>query len=733
MAKSESNSNTSILQTLNRLQGITIIKKESTSLHDSRRSNTCHDELNISINTEPKEIHQKLSNPFVNKTIKFRVPPSAAKDLKLQVRKYSIPNDGFADRPLQHVAGSPMLYPNCSKCGAKLDNLPEFQKRIAGYESNFLIDFVCVRCVNRRQAVASDKRKFEELAVEIVKKFSGQPSKFEETLYIENVSADDVKTECLEELESNIEYLDSESECVSGVRDANSAALPEEDILSIGAEYLEPKLNSSLANVDLLPFDKEPASLSSIVANRIEMSSIAATELTLLHYDDNDYTEDENEPVDGEDDAEPMQYHCVECNRSYTSLVRLKDHGYYMHNPLRQRKLRARPNLPYKCDICHYSYHTLPQLKSHIYYMHIDCPSSLAKRPNKDFKMINRQSRQRLKAVGATICKICMAEYGNVKSLRRHELKRHADDLKTYPDDSIFQCHVCSFAYKSYKALQSHIYYLHSNDLSRLREMRLRRSRRNCSYNIVRQGRKVMLLLLKPLFDDGTVPMPPTELTKDDTFIVQSQNEATAKYNCPLCACHYKTSILMKTHLRFFDHDAVLHRRPTFDCQHCKTAYRSMQSLKNHFYYKHKNLKPPIDVAQTKRRRNAVDNSTVLQEICADIAANEIRCRFCGKKYASFKNLKNHVYYKHPKERAKVRPKIEYLDEDDNSDKDENFQFYCEHCAKRYPSFKYLQCHFYYMHRGEKPKKPDQLTVTLEVTACESNGKQKPWTIGWSR
>lgn len=716
MVKPESKSNNSIVQALHRLQGISIIKKESISTQNSRSNSFRNDELNISINTEPHEIHRKLSNPFVNKTIKFRVPPSvvesaannataaaAAKYLKLQVRKCSIPNDGYATDTkigLQHIA-SPMLYPNCSKCGAKLDNIPEFQKRIAGYESNFLIDFVCVRCVKQRQAVTSDKRKFEELAVEIVKKFAGQPNELEETLYIENVDVADVKKECFEDPDS-----DNES-TVSGLRDAGAVA--DDDIASIGAaEYLEPDFDCCLSQFDRMSDDNMPVPLSSTLHETV------ANELTLLSYDDNAYTEDEN---DDDDDAEPMQYHCVECNRSYTTLIRLKNHGYYVHNPRRQRKLRARPVLPYKCDVCHNTYHTLAKLKAHIYYMHVDCPSSVAKRTrrlnkplHKPFKMIDqRNGRQSQRLAGGALCKICMADFVDGASLARHELKLHAN-LMNYPADSIFECHVCSFAYKHYKALQSHIYYAHSTDLARLRLMRARRSRRNNSYNIVRQGRKVMLLLIKPLFGDEKTAVA---VNIDDTLIVQSKNEATEKYNCPLCARSYKASIMLKTHLSFFDHDAVLQGRPTFNCEHCKTAYPSTQSLRNHFYYKHKDMKPSAVAEQTNRCRTATDEGDVLLDICDDSGGDEIRCRFCKKKYATFRNLQNHVYYKHPKQRAKWRPKIEYLDDSDSDEED--FQFYCQHCDKRYPSFKYLRCHFYYMHPDEKPTKPaDLLPVVLD-------------------
>lgn len=717
MSKDNLKQKNEFIQSVERLKRLGIIKQEKKHISYNSNNIASHSKsqnklLNISLNAS-NNIVQKLSNPFIKKTIKISVPlatteistPTEAstsqRRLRLQVRKCEIPSTGLSTTFLKlkqnekQPIGSPVLYPNCSKCGATLDNLPEFQKRIAGFESNFLIDFVCIRCVKQRQAIALDKKKYEDLAVEIVQKkaLNNSENHLEDTYCIENVESGDIglsdkydddipffKKEYNENLDNyDTEYLDSDDENVDSSRNSNTtsfelcstqqeilcASSPVSFIGNIDFIQKNPQLSSTQNNVP-----SSPEFIDDIDFNDTNNLKNISPSMSPIKFDENlefeeNYTENPYAPFIDESLQEPMQYHCVECNRSYSSLQNLKYHGYHVHNPDRPRKFREYPDLPYKCDVCKKCYLTLAKLKSHIYYMHVDCPSSLARREKKTkFKFIKRKGTridiEDDKITTTFSCKICSRDFTNKLTLDRHKLKWHPN-LENRDPSTIFNCNECKITYSSYARLLSHIYYYHPGKYSKTKRSRKLYSSKSKHYSIVRQGKKVMLLLIKPLFNDGKTN---NLCKKDDTFIIESKDNDKNRYNCQLCWRRYKTALLLKTHLTFYDHEED-NLKNAFKCKHCNTGYKSWKNLKCHFYYMHPNEKPKRPVL------------TELDNTSSDDDLISYKCVHCDKKYKLYKHLIAHYYYNHPgikpkQKEKKENPPAKYIDSSDNNSDDDH-------------------------------------------------------------
>lgn len=688
MPKNYLKQNNNFGQLVERLNRQGLIKKE-------------HGNKNISLNTSQDIV--QLSNTFITKKIKISLPTQAStststttktKNLKFNIRKCEMPKPTTDISTLSMLnssdiqpIGPPILYPNCSKCGAKLDNLYEFQKRIAGFESNFFIDFVCIRCIKRRQAVILDKKKFEDFSLENPQKnaLKNKVNHIEDTLWIKNVESEDdgsnkqifkkSNDKILESYET--EYLDVENDDYS--IDLNTSFSQLCSTLKILSESSPVNVIKNVSiNVDKPQLSRTPIVVPSAPDlihnenfNNTDNFEDSLHSLSPIQFDENpeleeNYTENPDDSL-----KEQIQYHCVECNRSYSSLQNLKYHGYHVHNPDRPRKFREYPDLPYKCDVCRRCYISLSKLKSHIYYMHVDCPSSLARRDKtRKFKFIKRKvtkfgNDDNTKKTTLT-CKTCARDFTNKTALDRHILRWHPI-LKNRDPSTIFNCNECKTTYGSYKRLLSHIYYYHPGKYSKKKQVRKCYSTKSKHYNIVRHGTKVMLLLIKPLFCDSKANTKEI-VGKDDTFIVESKDDKKNRYNCQICWRRYKTPILLKTHLTFYDHDKNK-VKDSFKCKRCNKEYKTWKNLQCHFYYMHPNEKP---------------KKTILSDSGDSCSDDEIsyKCTHCNLKYKLYKHLRAHYYYKHPgikPEQSEVEenPSPKYTDKFGNNNRSDNQENRC--------------------------------------------------------
>lgn len=249
-----------------------------------------------------------------------------------------------------------ILYPNCSKCGEKLDNLEDFQKRMEGFASNFLMDLICVRCVRQREKVEADKRKFEEFPIEYLHdEDENATDLLEESFVVESIELENVENQ------SNFDEVESLPMCAynEGNESFKCVSFHGDD--------------SNMKMPDIEPFDEE-------------------------YLSDAEYQQYLNIP---NNPTEIENFYCTSCCISFKTIRHLITHGYYLHRP----DILAK----YICADCDSGYPSKKILQIHMNNKHIRPAYSPA-----DFIVDSKEFKNLFE------CLICHKDFSRLKLLRDH-------------------------------------------------------------------------------------------------------------------------------------------------------------------------------------------------------------------------------------------------------------------------------------------------------------------------
>lgn len=492
------------------------------------------------------------------------------------------------------------MHPKCTECGTTTTSfLQDFQKRMTGFLSNFVVDYMCDPCYKKRRQASN--------VVEYLKEYThsndltksarnrgdmgaAEPDNDNRVSVAEQNATETVLSDSSSGLESSTEFLDDDNVLADeteydGYMSDDTNYFGDSDSNMLATNYEEPETK------------KEPEI-------RIEATNGEIVERDKLE----------------------TYYFCIECQKLFPSLQFLKDHGHALHNPYRMSKS---VELPFKCSDCGQSFGRENALKHHTKENH-----------------------------NLFMCSYCAESFATERQLTNHEtLVHYAERNGVHPSET-FRCLVCSYTYGMYYAsittscsiihvslctgfydkLMRHVKVRHENVVDHVAD----KPKRSLSpakpnaffYKIIKERRNCVLLSNGKSYADNFAHI-----------IEEHANQPVPMHHCPKCTFSCQTSNELNTHLAAFVHDirehppsaltivetvrtadattaSQPHHLGQYNCEYCPKVFVSAIMRDTHLRYRHNSATEPL----TK---------------------NQHHCRMCNKWYSTKQKLSNHNWKYH--------------------------------------------------------------------------------------
>ena len=308
---------------------------------------------------------------------------------------------------------------------------------------------------------------------------------------------------------------------------------------------------------------------------------------------------------------------CLECNKSFSSSTKLKDHIKHIHNGEKR----------HQCDKCEKSFSQKVNLQRHLQGIHDRirkyncklCPATCSQKSNLKqhiLKVHNEESKVDKKP------NEIVADFPETTENEKIELKNQGsntteskENITEQAIDKKYKCRFCKEAFGEKSDVQKHIAVMHFEDIA------------------------IVELKSEPLQNENQKANAIEDNSLDQINNEVKVDKSNDKY-CGKCQKYFYDSRNLKLHI-----DTIHLKIKKYKCDECSKSFGRLNNLKCHVEIVHEKLKKficnlcPRSFGHSGNLKNHI--------ICVHEKSKKFQCDQCSNAYAQRKNLKRHIQKVH--------------------------------------------------------------------------------------
>lgn len=378
--------------------------------------------------------------------------------------------------------------------------------------------------------------------------------------------------------------------------------------------------------------------------------------------------------------TEGVRFQCAECDRTFATVVKLRDHS--CNSPEAK---------PYHCPLCRqefqYRVSVTKHMMAHSQENNLTCEECNQTFPNNMALRMHQRCHAALKPYECPECGMVFRHYSVMEDHRR----KHTDNTRSH------LCNVCGKSFKYSSLLHQHQYLhtgqkpFHCPECGKTFAF-AQNMKAHCRQHRLRETSQP--LPTEQPSQQASAPRQETVTGKENT---QQSEKPKRLFNCPLCPQLHDTPADLRAHMLIHEAEYETLERTSkppkeinkywekgHTCPQCPSTYRDEVSLKVHLLSAHKSVAQYLEkvAAPPSKQLTPLSSDNLQEKVKADNVNNKsYKCSECGKAFRHRSVLELHMRI-HSKDK----------------------RYCCKICSKGFKFSSYLQQHLI-IHTGKKPYK----------------------------